>query len=154
MARKGTNLFSWTHSLFLYGFSWWKINAIHLYVCQFICHFNQRSVFECQLILQKLLVFTPMHQQKFLIAEFQNHHSWCEPLPLHIVGQLFWPYMCNSEKLRNPHLCCLCNVYCIKLDLMETYVFPPFYLWVFLWSLFLYNYPIRHNYNLLFNIYM
>ena len=63
------------------------------------------------------------------LLNFKITTAGVKPLPLHIVGQLFWPYMCNSEKLRNPHLYCLCNVCCIKLDLMETYVFPdPFYL--------------------------
>lgn len=56
-------------SLFRYNFRWWKIHhqwCNHLYVCQCICHFNQHSVVECQLILQKLLVFTAIHQQKFI----------------------------------------------------------------------------------------
>lgn len=44
------------------------------------------------------------------LLNFKITTAGVKPLPLHIVGQLFWPYMCNSEKLRNPHLYCLCNV--------------------------------------------
>ena len=38
------------------------------------------------------------------LLNFKIITAGVKPLPLHIVGQLFWPYMCNSEKLRNPHL--------------------------------------------------